>query len=117
MTSTLRGYLTLKRTGLRRRKERLGVGMLFESMMLVPASPVTLVAHRLSRSYQDLHDHSIYHTGTTTTTTTTITTIISTVSAREGRTQVASNHGQVSHSTLNVSSSRTFETLKYILKG
>ncbi|XP_069189957.1 cytohesin-1 isoform X2 [Procambarus clarkii] len=94
MTSTLRGYLTLKRTGLRRRKERLGVGMLFESMMLVPASPVTLVAHRLSRSYQDLHDHSIYHTGTTTTTTTTITTIISTVSAREGRTQVASNHVQ-----------------------
>lgn len=58
MTSTIRGYLTLRRGGNKKKKQqqRGNIADLFFGVSATSVTPVSLVSHRHSRSFLDLRD-------------------------------------------------------------
>lgn len=59
MTSTIRGYLTLRRGNKKKKQQQRGnISDLFFSVTSSSVGPVSLVSHRHSRSFLDLRDLS-----------------------------------------------------------
>lgn len=59
MTSTIRGYLTLRRGNKKKKQQQRGnISDLFFSVTSASVGPVSLVSHRHSRSFLDLRDLS-----------------------------------------------------------